>query len=113
MHGPGAVDLIATIDVSPGQHGEVLRMLQEYGEQVRAEPGNLRFEVYSSDAPGRSVVVLERYASQDAFDAHLRDPANARFNEALARLTGGAASSLELLEAAASTPVTRAPRPAR
>lgn len=100
MHGTGAVDLIATIDVVPEHLGEVLRMLQEYGRLVRAEPGNQRFEVYSSDAPGRSVVVLERYASQAAFDAHLADPANARFNQALADLTGGLASSLEVLVAA-------------
>ncbi|MGQ7297546.1 putative quinol monooxygenase [Quadrisphaera sp. KR29] len=103
MDEPGAVDLIATIAVPPAQLTRVLRMLQEYGESVRAEPGNQRFEVYASDAEDHSVVVLERYASASAFQAHLDHPANARFNEALGAVLGGAGSRLELLRAPSPT----------
>lgn len=82
-------------------------MLEEYGEVVRAEPGNQRFEVYTSAAEGRSVVVLERYASQAAFKAHLADPANAQFNDVLSELLGGVTSSLELLQSSRTSGVPR------
>jgi quinol monooxygenase YgiN len=91
------VDLIATIDVAPHLLPAAADLLLAYGDVVRAEPGNLRFEAYR-DADTGSMVVVERYASDEAFEAHLAHPANAEFNRRLAELLGGAGSSLQLLQ---------------
>lgn len=92
-----AVDLIATIPVPPELLPQASAMLLAYGELVRAEPGNLRFEAYL-ETSASALIVVERYADQTAFDAHLSDPANADFNARLGELLGGGGSSLQMLE---------------
>ena len=72
-------------------------MLLEYGDAVRDEPGNLRFEA-SRDRDSGAMVVVERYASEEAFEAHLADPANAEFNAKLTAILGGGGSTLQMLE---------------
>ncbi len=91
------IDLIATIPVPPDALPAASALLLEYGEVVRAEPGNRRFEAYLDQGNG-AMVVVERYADADAFEAHLTDPANATFNAELARLLDGGGSSLQMLE---------------
>jgi quinol monooxygenase YgiN len=90
------VDLIATIDVAPELLPAAAALLLAYADVVRTEPGNLRFEVYRDGDTG-AMVVVERYASDEAFQAHLAHPENARFNDRLAELLGGGGSSLQLL----------------
>lgn len=92
------IDLIATIEVPQELLPEASRLLLEYGEVVRSEPGNLRFEAYQDRDTG-SIIVVERYASAEAFEAHLSDPANAEFNGKLAGVLGGGGSTLQMLEA--------------
>ncbi len=94
------IDLIATIPVPDEKLAVASALLLAYGEVVRAEPGNRRFEVYV-DRQGSALVVLERYADADAFDAHLTNPANADFNGKLAEVLGGGGSSLQMLDALA------------
>ncbi len=92
-----AIDLIATIPVGSDTFATARDMLLAYGRLVSAEPGNERFEVYS-DAAASALIVVERYSSQQAFDAHLADPANADFNGRLGALLDGGGSSLQLLD---------------
>lgn len=91
------IDLIATIEVPPDRLAAASQLLVEYGEVVRAEPGNLRFETYT-DADTGALVVVERYADAAAFQAHLTDPANATFNGRLGEVLGGGGSTLRMLE---------------
>lgn len=91
------VNLIATIPVAADVRDQVARLLSEYGHQVRQEPGNLRFEAYLDQAGG-SLVVIERYRDGAAFADHLARPGNASFNNALAELTGGGESRLQMLK---------------
>lgn len=90
------IDLIATIEVPPDVLPEAAALLLAYSEVVRGEPGNLRFETYQDRDTG-AVVVVERYASAEAFEAHLTHPANAEFNTRLAELLDGGGSTLQLL----------------
>lgn len=92
-----AVDLIATIPVPQEKLAQARDMLLAYGEFVRAEPANERFEVYL-DAAASALVVVERYASQEGFEAHLGYPENADFNARLGDLLAGGGSSLQMLE---------------
>ncbi|MCB0910120.1 MAG: antibiotic biosynthesis monooxygenase [Propionibacteriaceae bacterium] len=91
------IDLIATISVPEDRLSAASALLLAYGEVVRAEPGNHRFEVYV-DHQASALVVIERYADADAFDAHLANPANAEFNSNLAEVLGGGGSTLQMLD---------------
>ena len=91
------IDLIATIEVRPEVLPAAVTLLLAYGEVVHAEPGNLRFEAYR-DRDSGSMVIVERYASEAAFQAHLTNPANAEFNAKLAVILGGGGSTLQMLE---------------
>ncbi|MGV8908568.1 MAG: putative quinol monooxygenase [Propionicimonas sp.] len=91
------IDLIATIEVRPHVLPAAVALLLKYGEVVRAEPGNLRFEAYR-DRDSGSLVIVERYDSPAAFDAHLTHPANAEFNAKLTVVLSGGGSSLQMLD---------------
>ena len=91
------IHLIATIEVRPDVLPVAAALLLEYGDVVRAESGNLHFEAFR-DRDSGAMVVVERYASQEAFEAHLADPANAAFNAKLAEILGGGGSTLQMLE---------------
>lgn len=91
------VNLIATIPTTSEQLSKAAALLLEYQRVVREEPGNLRFELF--EAPDDSaIVVIERYASNEAFQAHLSNPANAEFNAQLAVVLDGGGSTLQMLE---------------
>jgi quinol monooxygenase YgiN len=91
------IDLIATIEVREDLLPEAAALLLDYGQGVRAEPGNLRFEAYQ-DRDSGAMVVVERYASAEGFEAHLANPANAEFNAKLAAILDGGGSTLRMLE---------------
>jgi len=95
--GQSPIDLIATIDVSPELLPVAAALLLDYGKAVRAEPGNVRFEAYR-DRDSGSMVIIERYASPEAFEAHLANPGNAEFNARLASILGGGGSTLQMLD---------------
>jgi quinol monooxygenase YgiN len=64
------VQVIARYKLADGNEDAVLRLLPQLAEATRAEPGNVSFEIYRNVAEAHDVVLLERYASQDAFAAH-------------------------------------------
>ncbi len=92
------IDLIATIPALDHMFDAIQEHLLNYASIVQAEPGNLRFEAYR-DAETSSLIVIERYESQEAFDAHLRSPENAEFNRVLESLLNGSGSRLTMLQA--------------
>lgn len=67
---------------------EVLAAIGAYGAHVRAQPGTLTFDVYVPTDDEPSVFVWEVYRDHAAFDEHLADPENTRFNATLHALTG-------------------------
>lgn len=91
------IDLIATIEVGPDVLPVAAALLLEYADVVREESGNLRFEAFL-DRENGAFVVVERYTSKEAFEAHLAHPANAEFNAQLASILGGGGSTLRMLE---------------
>lgn len=74
------IDLIARFTVRAGSAGAVTALLTEYAAVVRSERGNLLFEPHREVDRPEVFVVVEKYRNQDAFQAHLDDPANAEFN---------------------------------
>jgi quinol monooxygenase YgiN len=61
--------------IVPAENREhVLALLRELAAESRKEPGNISFDIYEHvDDPSR-VVLLERYASREAFAVHRTTP---------------------------------------
>ncbi|MFI6349140.1 putative quinol monooxygenase [Streptomyces sp. NPDC050560] len=68
------LQVIARYTVAEGRQEELFELLPRLAEASRAEPGNLGFTVYRELGNPRGVVLLERYASRDAFAAHRETP---------------------------------------
>lgn len=68
------LQVIARYTLAPGNEEEVLALLPRLAEASRAEPGNVSFVAYRRLDDDREVVLLERYASRDAFAAHRESP---------------------------------------
>jgi len=64
------LQVIARYTVTVGNELEVESLLAQLAEATRAEPGNLSFATYRQLHDEREFVLLERYASLDAFTAH-------------------------------------------
>jgi quinol monooxygenase YgiN len=66
--------VVARYVVSEGQEPTVARLLGQNAEASRAEPGCLEFSVYRDIDDPRAILLYERYADEDAFQAHRRTP---------------------------------------
>jgi quinol monooxygenase YgiN len=66
----GQLQVIARYTIAAGNEDEVLALLPALAEASQAEPGNLAFQIYRRHGDDRDVVLLERYASREAFAAH-------------------------------------------
>jgi quinol monooxygenase YgiN len=64
------LQVIARYTMSAGKQDEILALLPKLAEASRCEPGNVSFVIYRQLDDDRNIVLLERYASRDAFAAH-------------------------------------------
>ncbi len=80
----------------------VAELITGYAESVRAEPGNVRFDIYRRQEEPTRFFVFEIYRDRAAFEAHLGAESGRAFNEVLVEHIEGAGSDLHFL-----TPVTR------
>lgn len=63
--------VVARHTMTAGKESEVLALLPELIAAARTEPGNLSFEAFREiGGDGRTYVLLERYASRQAFAEH-------------------------------------------
>lgn len=93
-----------------GQAAHLKELVEQLARNVRAEPGNIRFEAHEETAG--AMVMLEEYRDDGAFDAHLAMPHTKQFNAVLERIAEGGGSTVTDLTAVApettGTPHTRA-----
>jgi quinol monooxygenase YgiN len=68
------LQVIARHTMRPGTEDEVLALLPKLIAAARAEPGNVSFVAYRQLDDPRTYVLLERYASREAFAAHRETP---------------------------------------
>jgi len=64
------LQLIARHTIAVGKEDEVFPLLPKLAAAALTEPGCLAFEVYRRLDDERSYVLLERYESREALDAH-------------------------------------------
>ena len=72
MHSP--VKTTAIITALPGRADEVETLLRDMAPHCRAEPGNLRWDVWRDQADPNRYVLDELYVDADAVAAHRRSP---------------------------------------
>lgn len=63
---------------APGRREEVLEVLRAIQGPVQAQPGCVACHIYEEKAPDDAVVLVERWDSQEALEAHLRSEAYRR-----------------------------------
>ncbi len=89
--------LYAQFRAQAGQGDTVAALLRGYGQDVSAEPGNVRFDAHRLVDDRDSFFVYEEYADEDAFQAHLATAHCAEFNRAFAPHVVGGGSTLTWL----------------
>jgi quinol monooxygenase YgiN len=68
------VKIVGVLTARPGKTEELQALLLDLQRPSRAEPGNLRWDIWQDQANPDRFVLDELYASQDAADAHLGTP---------------------------------------
>lgn len=68
------LQVIARYTVAAGNEDAVLALLPQLAEASRGEPGNVSFVAYRQLDDERDIVLLERYASREAFATHRDSP---------------------------------------
>jgi quinol monooxygenase YgiN len=63
---------------APARSAEVLQVLQAIQGPVLTQPGCLACDIYEEQGPDAAVVLVERWASQEALEVHLRSEAYRR-----------------------------------
>ena len=91
------VNLVATFRAKAGHVDQVRDLIVNYGELVRAEPGNEFFEIYTDRDSHGDFVIVERYRDHAAFEQHLTAEVGKEFNRKLGPLIEGNGSELQFL----------------
>lgn len=91
------IALSAEFTASLGNEARVSQLVREYGDRVRAEPGNIAFIAHRKRDNPAEFFVYEEYADATAFRDHLGDAAGVAFNRALVDLIVGHGSALTFL----------------
>jgi quinol monooxygenase YgiN len=89
--------LYAQFTAEKGEGDTVAGLLRGYGDDVSAEPGNVRFDAHRLADDPDSFFVYEEYTDDAAFQAHLATSHCAAFNEAFAPHVIGGGSTLTWL----------------
>jgi quinol monooxygenase YgiN len=98
------LQVIARYTIAAGREDEVLALLPKLAAAARSEPGNVSFVVYRQLDDEREVVLLERYASRDAFAAH-RETAHFKdlvLGQIVPRLDSRVVEAFDVVEPAAA-----------
>jgi quinol monooxygenase YgiN len=91
--------LYAEFTAKPGHELEVAELISGLARQVREEPGNVVFDVYTRSEAPRCFFVFEVYRDEAAFQEHLAAEYGAPFNAALNELIEEDGSVLSFLDA--------------
>jgi quinol monooxygenase YgiN len=65
--------IIGTVRIlpPPGRHAAVLEVLRSVQGHVRAQPGCATCDIYEEQGPEPAVVLIERWGTEEALEAHL------------------------------------------
>lgn len=83
--------IIGTVRIlpTPGRRASVIELLQSIQGAVRAQPDCAACDVFDEQGSEAAVVLIERWATREAFEAHLKSDAYRRIIAAI-ELSGSA-----------------------
>src|SRR5262249_43445870 len=84
----GALFVVTHVDVPPPSKDVTVPLLKQLGEDSRADAGNLRFEVQQQGNRPNHFTVVEIWADQAVYDAHVTAAHTRKFRETLGPMTG-------------------------
>ena len=84
----GAVVVVTHVDVPPPFKDPTVPLLQQLSEASRKEAGNLRFEVQQQGNRPNHFTVVELWADQKAYDAHVMAGHTRQFRDKLGPMSG-------------------------
>ncbi|MEW6283305.1 MAG: antibiotic biosynthesis monooxygenase family protein, partial [Candidatus Eremiobacterota bacterium] len=79
--------VLAAFQVQSGKEAELMAALKEVARPTRAEPGCLEYELHRCTEDPTRFVMLEKWTSPDALQAHF-NPSDAFRRRAALRMTG-------------------------
>ncbi|MFT3729245.1 MAG: putative quinol monooxygenase [Terricaulis sp.] len=91
-----AIKIVAILVAKPGKREELSALLTTILRASRAEPGNLRYDLWCDQADPNRFILDELYADQASIDAH---KASAHFQAYLGKINGLAERSAYVLSA--------------
>jgi quinol monooxygenase YgiN len=100
----GPLDVVATIRVQDGRADDVVAVIAEYVDAVRAEEGCLRYDLFRVRKDPGALLMVERWASKEALRAHGTVDHFVAMSTRLAELLA-AAPVVQVLEPALVEPV--------
>lgn len=71
---PSPAKITAILTAHPGKVTELEELLTAMAPHCRAEPGNLRWDIWREPSPGARFVLDELYVDEAAVEAHRRTP---------------------------------------
>lgn len=89
------VKTIAVLTAKPGREGELLTLLEGLVEPSRAEPGNLRYDLWADPAVPGVFVLDELYVDAAAREVHRATPHFQHYLATVASLAERRSFSLE------------------
>jgi quinol monooxygenase YgiN len=84
----GSVIVVTHVDVPPPFKDTTVPLLQQLSEASRKEAGNLRFEVQQQGNRPNHFTVVELWADQRAYDAHVMAGHTRQFRDKLGPMSG-------------------------
>jgi quinol monooxygenase YgiN len=84
----GSVIVVTHVDVPPPFKDTTVPLLQSLADASRKEAGNLRFEVQQQGNRPNHFTVVELWADQKAYDAHVMAPHTRQFRDKLGPMSG-------------------------
>jgi quinol monooxygenase YgiN len=90
------VKIAAILTAHPGKAGDLRALLVGMAPHCRAEPGNLRWDIWQDRAHGERYVLDELYLDGAAAEAHRKTP---HYQDYLAKVPGLAERTAWVLEA--------------
>jgi quinol monooxygenase YgiN len=94
---PHSVKIMAILAARPGKAGELEALLSGMAPACRAEPGNLRWDIWRDQADATRFVLDELYLDNEAVAAHRHTP---HFKAYLAKINDLAERTALVLDAA-------------
>ncbi len=94
---PHSVKIMAILAARPGKAGELEALLFGVAPACRAEPGNLRWDIWRDQADATRFVLDELYQDNEAVAAHRQTP---HFKAYLAKINDLAERTALVLDAA-------------